>query len=60
MCLQWAFNFKRLMGAHSPNEELVELDTGQDALAHLGVTHIDIPITPPKVWAILKEKGVAL
>lgn len=31
-----------------------------DALWHLGVRHIDIPITPPKVWAILKEKGVAL
>jgi carbon-monoxide dehydrogenase large subunit len=31
-----------------------------DALAHLGVTNIDIPITPPKVWAVLKEKGVAL
>ena len=29
-----------------------------DALSHLGVTHIDIPITPPKVWQILKEKGV--
>jgi len=29
-----------------------------DALSHLGVTHIDIPITPPKVWAILKDKGV--
>jgi carbon-monoxide dehydrogenase large subunit len=31
-----------------------------DALAHLGVQHIDIPITPEKVWKILKEKGVAL
>ncbi len=30
-----------------------------DALAHLGVTHVDIPITPEKVWRILKEKGVA-
>jgi len=30
-----------------------------DALAHLGITHIDIPITPEKVWRILKEKGVA-
>ncbi len=30
-----------------------------DALAHLGVTHIDIPITPEKVWTILKENGVA-
>jgi carbon-monoxide dehydrogenase large subunit len=30
-----------------------------DALAHLGVTHIDIPITPEKVWNILREKGVA-
>jgi len=29
-----------------------------DALAHLGVKHIDMPITPWKVWAILKEKGV--
>ena len=28
-----------------------------DALAHLGVTHIDIPITPHKVWRILQEKG---
>ncbi len=31
-----------------------------DALAHLGVTHIDIPITPEKVWRILQDKGVAL
>jgi len=30
-----------------------------DALAHLGVTNIDIPITPQKVWAILHEKGIA-
>ncbi len=30
-----------------------------DALAHLGVRHIDIPITPEKVWKILKEKGIA-
>ncbi|HVP60428.1 MAG TPA: aerobic carbon-monoxide dehydrogenase large subunit [Myxococcaceae bacterium] len=30
-----------------------------DALAHLGVRHLDIPITPEKVWRILKEKGVA-
>ncbi len=29
-----------------------------DALSHLGVTHVDIPITPFKVWKILKEKGV--
>ncbi len=31
-----------------------------DALWHLGVRHVDIPITPPKVWAILREKGVAM
>jgi len=30
-----------------------------DALAHLGVEHIEIPITPEKVWNILREKGVA-
>jgi aerobic carbon-monoxide dehydrogenase large subunit len=30
-----------------------------DALAHLGVRHIDIPITPEKVWNLLREKGVA-
>ena len=30
-----------------------------DALAHLGVRHIDIPITPEKVWDILKANGVA-
>ncbi len=31
-----------------------------DALWHLGVRHVDIPITPPKVWALLKEHGAAL
>src|SRR2546422_1034654 len=30
-----------------------------DALRHLGVTHLDIQITPEKVWQILKKKGVA-
>ena len=29
-----------------------------DALAHLGVRHIDMPVTPWKVWTVLKEKGV--
>ena len=29
-----------------------------DAPWHLGVRNIDIPITPQKVWAILREKGV--
>jgi aerobic carbon-monoxide dehydrogenase large subunit len=28
-----------------------------DALAHLGVKHIDIPIMPEKVRRILREKG---
>ena len=30
-----------------------------DALAHLGVTHIDIPIKPEKVWRILRDSGIA-
>jgi aerobic carbon-monoxide dehydrogenase large subunit len=30
-----------------------------DALSHLGVKHIDMPITPWKVWQILKAKGVS-
>ncbi|HVA87624.1 MAG TPA: aerobic carbon-monoxide dehydrogenase large subunit [Candidatus Saccharimonadales bacterium] len=29
-----------------------------DALWHLGVRNIDIPITPPKVWRILHDKGL--
>lgn len=29
-----------------------------DALWHLGVRHIDIPITPQKVWKALREAGV--
>jgi len=29
-----------------------------DALWHLGVRHVDIPITPPKVWRLLREHGV--
>ncbi len=30
-----------------------------DALWHLGVRHIDIPITPPKVWKLLRDRGVS-
>jgi len=26
-----------------------------DALSHLGVTHIDMPLTPPRVWAAIQE-----
>jgi len=29
-----------------------------DALSPYGITHLDIPITPFKVWKALKEKGV--
>jgi aerobic carbon-monoxide dehydrogenase large subunit len=29
-----------------------------DALSHLGVKHIDMPIAPWKVWNILNEKGM--
>ena len=31
-----------------------------DALAHVGVRHIDIPVTPWKVWKILQEKGLTV
>jgi carbon-monoxide dehydrogenase large subunit len=31
-----------------------------DALWHLGVRNIDIPITPAKLWNILKERGAAV
>ncbi len=27
-----------------------------DALWHLGVRHVDIPITPPKVWRLLRDE----
>jgi len=30
-----------------------------DAMWHLGVRSIDIPMTPQKVWAILHEKGIS-
>ncbi len=30
-----------------------------DALWHLGVRNIDIPMTPQKIWAILHEKGIS-
>ena len=29
-----------------------------DALWHLGVRHVDIPITPPKIWRLLRDNGV--
>jgi aerobic carbon-monoxide dehydrogenase large subunit len=30
-----------------------------DALSHLGIRHIDMPIAPWKIWRILKERGIA-
>ena len=30
-----------------------------DALSHLGVTNIEMPVSPWKIWRILHEKGVA-
>jgi aerobic carbon-monoxide dehydrogenase large subunit len=30
-----------------------------DALAHLGVRHVDLPLTPQRVWATLRGVGVA-
>ncbi|QWK10683.1 MAG: carbon-monoxide dehydrogenase large subunit [Thermoflexus hugenholtzii] len=29
-----------------------------DALSHMGVRHIDMPITPWKIWKILREHGI--
>ena len=29
-----------------------------DALSPLGVTHVDIPLKPEKIWKILKDKGL--
>ncbi|HXV63402.1 MAG TPA: molybdopterin cofactor-binding domain-containing protein, partial [Vicinamibacteria bacterium] len=31
-----------------------------DALSHLGVRHLEMPLTPARVWQVLKDKGVAL
>ena len=31
-----------------------------DAMWHLGVRHMEIPMTPSRVWQVLKEKGAAL
>ncbi|MCH7521714.1 MAG: hypothetical protein IIB42_08475, partial [Candidatus Marinimicrobia bacterium] len=28
-----------------------------DALSHLGVRHLEIPITPEKVWRAIQESG---
>jgi hypothetical protein len=28
-------------------------------LWHLGVRHVDIPITPQKVWKLLRDAGVS-
>ncbi|MFE0177191.1 xanthine dehydrogenase family protein molybdopterin-binding subunit [Streptomyces sp. NPDC059002] len=30
-----------------------------DALAHLGVRHIDLPLTPGRVWAAIRDAGAA-
>jgi carbon-monoxide dehydrogenase large subunit len=30
-----------------------------DAVAHLGITNIDMPVTSDKVWTALQAKGAA-
>ena len=30
-----------------------------DALAHLGVRHVDLPCTPERVWRAIREAGTA-
>ena len=30
-----------------------------DALSHLGVTHIDMPLTPEKIWKLVQAGGQA-
>ena len=30
-----------------------------DALAHLGVTHVDMPATPNRVWRIIQNASLA-
>jgi carbon-monoxide dehydrogenase large subunit len=30
-----------------------------DALAHLGVRHVDMPCTPERVWLALREAGTS-
>ena len=51
------------MGAKGGAETSTNAATGAvanavvDALSHLGVTHIDIPITPEKVWNVLRERA---
>ena len=37
---------------------LKDVNAVVDALWHLGVRHIDIPITSAKVWKLLREAGV--
>jgi carbon-monoxide dehydrogenase large subunit len=31
-----------------------------DAMAHAGVTHVDMPMTPDRVWAALDEADLAV
>ena len=47
------------IGAKGVGESAAIANAVVDALWHLGVRHVDIPITPPKVWALVNEKGVA-
>jgi carbon-monoxide dehydrogenase large subunit len=28
-----------------------------DALSHLGITHLDMPLTPEKVWRAIQDAG---
>jgi len=41
-----------------PSEEVI-VNAVVGALSHLGVRHMEIPMTPERVWNVLREKGVA-
>ena len=62
---KWRINVKnmatQLRVGCTPDEhepQRIFVNAVVDALSHLGVKHIDMPITPWKVWNILKEKGI--
>jgi carbon-monoxide dehydrogenase large subunit len=31
-----------------------------DAMAHAGVRHVDMPMTPDRVWSVMNEAGLTL
>ena len=52
---KWKTQAARLIAHRTLGDVCARAGRHSDALAHLGVRHVDMPATPRRVWTALRE-----